>query len=228
VLQPGASWSHVLKRGTSLQLTDLQGGANVSALFFNFEIPVERYNMPDTLKGQHTFFLTRGHALYSDMGRVLVSIPDDDCGWHDTVCGHSTAQSVLTRFGEARYQQHRNEFHRNARDGFLTELAKYGLGPRDLMANVNFFSKASVEADGALRWWPEHSRAGMRVQLRAELNTLVVLNASPHPLHPAGPYPRKPVELTVWSSGPAGEHDVCRTSCEQNRRAFANTERYFQ
>ena len=29
------------------------GGANVGAMFYNAELPVERYNMPDTLKAQH-------------------------------------------------------------------------------------------------------------------------------------------------------------------------------
>jgi len=66
-IQRGATWSHVLKRGTSLRITDLEGGANVGALFYNFECPVERYNMPDTLKAQHIARLTEGFVLYSDM-----------------------------------------------------------------------------------------------------------------------------------------------------------------
>src|SRR6202012_4537384 len=72
-VQPGASWSHVLKRGTVLRITDTQGGANVGALFYNFECPVERFNMPDTLKAQHIARLSKGNVLYSDMGRILCS-----------------------------------------------------------------------------------------------------------------------------------------------------------
>ena len=79
-VQPGASWSHVLKRGTILRITDLEGGANVGALFYNFECPVERYNMPDTLKAQHIARLTAGFVLYSDMGRVLCSMVGDTRG----------------------------------------------------------------------------------------------------------------------------------------------------
>lgn len=225
-LAPGESWSHVLKRGTALRLVDALGGANVSALFLHFQIPVERYNMPDTLKGQHTFFLTRGHVLYSDLGRVLVSIVEDDCGWHDTVCGHSTAENVRECFGPSRYQEQRNDMQRNARDGFLRELAKYELGLRDLMANVNFFSKVTADESGALRLWPEHSRAGSKVDLRAELDTLVVLANCPHPLHPAGVYPRKPVQLAIYAADPPDARDFCRSACDENRRAFLNTERF--
>src|SRR5271156_3647164 len=100
----GSAWSHVLKRGTALRITDVEGGANVGAIFFNFEIPSERYNMPDTLKAQHTAHLTKGFVLYSDMGRVLCSITEDTCGWHDLIGGHSTAATVQDRFGNQRYQ----------------------------------------------------------------------------------------------------------------------------
>jgi len=54
----GHHWSGVMRRGSALRFTDLQGSANVSILFYNMEEKLERYNMPDTLKAQHTAFLT--------------------------------------------------------------------------------------------------------------------------------------------------------------------------
>ena len=74
VVQPGETWSHVLKRGTAIRLTDTEGGANAAALLYNGECPVERLNIPDTLKAQHIARLTQGFVLYSDMGRVLCSV----------------------------------------------------------------------------------------------------------------------------------------------------------
>ena len=62
-MQPGASWSHVLKRGTAMRLTDIEGGANVGGIFYNFECPTERYNMPDTLKAQHIARLKKGYRV---------------------------------------------------------------------------------------------------------------------------------------------------------------------
>ena len=84
-IEGGAHWSLVMRRGTVLRLTDLEGGANVGMLFYNPQEKLERYNAPDTLKGQHTFKLTRGHCLYSDMGRIFCSITADSLGWHDSV-----------------------------------------------------------------------------------------------------------------------------------------------
>jgi urea carboxylase-associated protein 2 len=226
-VEGGASWSHVLKRGTTLRLIDIQGGANVSALFYNFESPVERYNMPDTLKAQHVGCLTEGCALYSDMGRILVSIPHDTSGWHDTICGCSNAAIVQAKYGTATYQEHRNKFHRNGHDSFLIELAKYGLSARDLVANVNFFSKVVVDHRGGTTFKTDHAKPGACVDVRAEMNSLVVLNTCLHPLAPGGAYNPQPVELVVWASPPPGPNDVVRKFRPENERGFINTERYF-
>src|ERR1700742_3422140 len=144
-LRGGQMWSRVLKRGQSLRLTDLEGGASVAALFYNADDPLERYNMPDTLKAQHIARLTRGYVLFSDMGRILCSVVEDTCGWHDTITGHATAATTRLKFGEGSYQKLRNDFYRNTHDNFLIELGKHGLGKKDLTPNVNFFVKVAVD-----------------------------------------------------------------------------------
>ena len=226
-LPGGCHWSGVLRRGNTMRLTDLQGTANVSALFFNQEEKTERYNMPDTLKAQHTAFLTSGHACYSDMGRILCSIPDDSCGWHDTISGVLDAASLEKKYGQARYQELRNSMHRSGEEGLLIELTKWGLGRRDVVANVNFFSKVSADLEGRLQFDCAHRKAGQHVDLRFEMNVLVVLAAAPHPLDPSPTYAPGAVELTAWRSGSAGATDVCRLSCPENERGFINTERWF-
>jgi hypothetical protein len=225
-LPAGTHTSLILRRGAALRLTDLEGGANVSALFFNHEDKLERYNMPDTLKAQHTAFLTRGNVCYSDMGRILVSIVEDSCGWHDTVCGVSHARDIAERYGAHRFQECRNEMHRNGRDSLLIEIGKHGLGKRDMHANVNFFSKVSVAEDGALQFVQGNSRAGDHVDLRAEMTVLVALSSAPHPLDPSPAYKARRVRITVYRAAPVAADDVCRMSCEQNTRGFINTERY--
>jgi urea carboxylase-associated protein 2 len=225
-LRGGQMWSRVLRRGEALKLTDVQGGASVAALFFNAEQPLERYNMPDTLKAQHIARLTTGNVLFSDMGRVLCSVTDDSVGWHDTITGHLRADSSRAKYGEGTYQALRNDFHRNTRDNFLVELGKFGLGKRDVHANVNFFVKVQTDADGNLRWVP-NTRAGAYVELRAELNVLVVLSNTPHPLDPEPRYAPKPAHVAIRRVEAAGADDRCRTSCPENGRGFALTEQYF-
>ncbi len=226
-LPGGGRWSGLLRRGNSLRLTDLEGRANCAALFFNFEDRNERYNMPDTLKTQRTAYLRGGHVCYSDMGRILCSIADDTCGWHDTVCGVMDADTTAARYGDVRYQAQRNDMHRNGLDGFLVELGKHGLGKRDVVANVNFFSKVRPDADGRLHFDTAHRAPGQHVDLRFEMNTLVVLTAAPHPFDPATTYTPAPVQLTAWRSGTAGADDPCRLASPENERGFINTERFY-
>jgi urea carboxylase-associated protein 2 len=224
ILPGGASWSRVCRRGTALTLTDVEGGANVSALLFRASDPLERYCMPDTLKAQHVSRLTAGVALYSDMGRVLASVTEDTCGWHDTITGHATAAVVAERWGSVSYHERRNEWRRSAREAFLVELAKHGLGRRDVVANANFFSKVAVGSDGELSFVAGHSVGGAHVTVRFELDTLVVLSSVPHPLDPAPEWSPRAVRLAVSRVPPAASDDPVRLACPENERGFAATE----
>lgn len=226
LLRGGQAWSRRLRRNQQLRLIDVDGRACVSALFYNARDPVERYNMPDTLKAQFTAFLTAGRVLYSDMGRVLCSIVADDCGWHDTIAGLGDAAANQACFGDGTYQSLRNDFHRNARDNLLVELSKHGLGKRDVVANVNFFARVNVGDDGALAYVSGNSRPGAAVTLRFEMDTLVVLSSTPHPLDPAREYRPGAVALEVADGPPAATDDPCRLSRPENGRGFALTAAY--
>jgi urea carboxylase-associated protein 2 len=227
-LRGGQAWSGRLRRNQRLRLVDLEGRACVSALFYNAADPLERYNMADTLKAQFTAFLTAGRVLYSDMGRVLASIVADDCGWHDTISGLGDAAANAARFGAGSYQTYRNEWHRNARDNLLVELGKHGLGKRDVVANVNFFVRVGVGETGGLGWVAGNSRPGAAVELRFEMDTLVVLSNTPHPLDPAKSYGPPPVELVISDGPPAAADDPCRLSRPENGRGFALTAAYLK
>ncbi len=211
-----------------MRIAERGPGANVSALFFNADLLSERYNMPDTLKAQYTAFLARGRVLLSDMGRVLCSIVDDTCGWHDTLAGHSDARGVAERYGRTRYQEARNDYHRNARDNFLIELALWGLGKEDMGPSVNFFSKVTAADDGKLAFVPRRFSTPAYVDLRAEMNVLVVLTTLAHPLDPGSTYAPVPVEVSVRRGEAPGPDDECRTSRPEAARAFENSERFFQ
>lgn len=223
----GASWSLILRRGNELRIEDVEGGANVAALFYNFDCMVERYNMPDTLKAQHTAHLTKGFVLYSDMGRILCSITDDTCGWHDPLGGCNNSATIARKYGESSYQDARNEWYRNSQDNLLQELMKYGLGGRDLGPTVNFFSKVRVGNDGGMKFVEGNSRPGDHLVLRAEMNLLVVLDTGQHPLDPNPKYAPRPVRFSITRADRPAADDPCRLSCSENGRGFLNTERYF-
>lgn len=225
-LEGAGMWSAVISRGKCLRLTDLEGGANVGMMLFNALERHERYNMPDTLKGQHIFYLRAPYCLHSDMGRLFASITADDVGWHDTVCGHSDAALVKSKYGEHNYQEARNDWYRNARDCFLIELAKWGLGKKDLVPNLNWFSKVVSDDGGGLSFVPGNSKAGDSIELRFEIDTLVVLNTCQHPLDPDSGYHPRPVKLEVFEGDPPSPDDPSLTVRPENLRAWENNETY--
>jgi len=221
----GCHWSGIVRRGTTLRLTDVEGGANAAVLFYNQEEKLERYNMADTLKSQHTFRLTKGHACYSDMGRIFCCITADTTGWHDTVCGMSDAELIQQQYGVARYQEHHNQMFRSGLDGMLIELGKWGLGVRDVVSNVNFFSKVTATATGKLVFHIGNSKAGDYVDLSFEMDTLMVLSAAPHPLDPADTYRPGPVSLAASTTLPVVAEACARIA--ENMRGLHNTRRRY-
>jgi urea carboxylase-associated protein 2 len=223
----GSHWSAVLRRGVTLRVTTTGDDANVAALFYSREQPLERYNMADTLKAQHIAHLTAGCVCYSDMGRILCSITDDTCGWHDPLCGLTDAASIAARYGATRFQEQRNQRLVSGRDAMLVELGKYGLGERDLVANINFFSKVVVDESGTLQLSGGHSRAGQYVELRFEMDTIVLFHAGPHPLAAAPVYAPPAIRLQARRSPPVAADDLCRTRCPENARGYINTERMY-
>lgn len=221
-LPGGKHWSMIIRRNMRLRLTDIEGGANIGMLFYNPLNTLERYNAPDTLKCQHTFKLTAGHCLYSDMGRIFCAIVSDSRGWHDTVGGNSNKAQVAARWGATNFQSQRNDWQQNGHDSFLIEAAKYGLGLRDLAANVNWFSKIAVADDGTLLFDATAAQAGATVELRFEMDTLVLLHTCPHPMDTSATYPRKPIRFAIFDGPPASADNPCRLLASENRRGYQN------
>jgi urea carboxylase-associated protein 2 len=225
-LRGGAHWSAVIRRGVVLRLTAQGDDANVAAMFYSREQPLERYNMADTLKAQHLAHLTSGCVCYSDMGRILCSITADTCGWHDPLSGLTDAALIAARYGSNRFQEQRNDRYVSGREGMLIELGKYGLGERDLTAAINFFSKVAVDEAGTMRRVADHCKSGQFVELRFEMDTLVLLHAGPHPLATASHYAPPAIGLQARRAQPVATDDPCRTRCPENARGFINTERH--
>lgn len=225
-LPGGSTWSQTLNYGMALRLTDIAGGANVAAMFYNARNLAERYNMPDTLKAQHIAKITAGNVLYSDMGRILCSVTSDSVGWHDPIGGVLDSAQLAAQYGEKPYQQYRNDWTQSPREALLLELAKYSLDARDLNPTLNLFSKVVVDTQGDMKYVAGHSAPGSFVELRAEMPVLVLLTANHHPLDPATVYAPKGVRLTVKRVPLPGVDDPCRVSRPENGRGFVLTERY--
>ena len=223
----GAHWSGVLRRGMVLRLTAADD-ANVAALFYSREQPLERYNMADTLKAQHTAHLTAGCVCYSDMGRMLCSIIADTCGWHDPLCGLTDADADRRALRRDALPGAAQCTLRERPRGMLVELGKYGLGERDLVANVNFFSKVVVDDSGSMRLQSPGTRGPgstwncVSRWTRSCCCTPVRIRWTQSTL-----YAPLSIRLSAYRAAPPAADDPCRTRCPENARGFINTERLY-
>ncbi|WP_114380130.1 urea amidolyase associated protein UAAP1 [Paenibacillus prosopidis] len=223
VMEPGGKWSGRISRGKLLRFTAIDAGANVSLLLYHAHDLTERYNMPDTLKAQYTSHLSTGNTLMSDNGRVMASIVSDDLGWHDTISSYTSRAMTNAKYGSTNYQELRNDWHRSGQENFAVELIRNGLGVRDLMPNVNLFSKVICDENGSMHHVAEHCYAGASVTLRTEMDVLLVLSNTPNPLDARSAYPSVPVKMEVLQAEPVDDQDVCVNHRSENRRAFENT-----
>ncbi|HEY9643025.1 MAG TPA: DUF1989 domain-containing protein, partial [Coleofasciculaceae cyanobacterium] len=116
---------------------------------------------------------------------------------------------------------------KNSRDNFLLALAKRNMGKKDIMPNLNLFSQVIVEEGGALTWVEGASNPGDFIDLRAEMNVLVVLSNCPHVLDPSPTYAPTPIRAIVWNSPQPTADDLCRTGNPEAVRGFQNTDALF-
>lgn len=222
-LAAGEYASRILKRGTRIRLTNLEGDANASILILNADHPVERLNVADTCKVQWNAYLGKGKLLLSDMGRVMMSMLEDTCGNHDTLCGASNEKQNEKKYGiGANYSP-----FPNARDRFLIALTKHGLGKKDLAPTINFFKAVKVKDDGSLEFVTNSSKPGEYVELRAEMNVILLVTNTPHVLDARTAYTATPLRITAWRGQVTPPDDAIRNSTPEATRAFLNTEDYF-
>jgi len=212
----GWYWTGRVRRGETLRLINTSGSSAISALFWSARDTSERYNAGDTVKLQWTSRLGKGRVLFSDMGRVLVSITDESCGRHDAIVGGSTAASNARRYGDATL--------RNTRDNFVLAGGKHGMGRADVPPCIAFFAGVSTDEAGRFVWEPGVARPSDFVDLRAEMDLLVALSNCPHPLDPAPTYAPLPVNVAVWRNSPIAADDLCRGFSEEAARGFENTD----
>ncbi len=157
----GSYTTRVLGRGSRLRLADPDGGAAANLLMFRADANWERLNVADTMKVPWQAYLSVGHPLLSDQGRVLATVVADTSGHHDLVCGMTPA----------------------AQAAMLLAVAKHGIDVRDVAPSASFFQGARVGSDGSLDFIGSAGPATY-VDLLIHLPVVVALVNSAHPLDP--------------------------------------------
>ena len=194
----GDSFVHPLTRGQFLRIVDLEGNQAVDTLFYNLHDYADRYSAQDTIRAQGNIYLTTGTVLLSTLRNPLLTIVADTCGRHDTLGGACSCESNMVRYAIEKRGMHacRQSFLKGA----LQWSASTGreLNKLDLTANINFFMNVPVTPAGKLTFEDGVSDAGKYVELRAEMDTLIVISNCPQLNNPCNAYNPTPVEILIW------------------------------
>jgi urea carboxylase-associated protein 1 len=200
IITARAPWAHVVKAGQTLRIIDLEGNQAVDCIVYNASDRTERYSAPDTIAAQKNLFLKTGTKLLSNEGNVMMTIVATNIAYHDTIGGACSPESNTLRYGHHTKHQHA------CVDNFLSAGAYHGLGKRDMTSNINWFMNVPVEADGSLGIVDGISAPAKYVDLRAEMDVLVLISNCPQINNPCNAFNPTPVRAIVADSFDGAPH----------------------
>ena len=186
-----APWLHHIAKGQTLRIVDLEGNQAVDFLLYSAADDAERYSAQDTVAAQGNLFLRTGTQLMSNEGRPMMTIAASAVEYHDTIGGACSCESNTLRYGHHTRSQHA------CVENFLEANLVEGRGKRDIVSNINFFMNVPVEADGTLGIVDGISAPGLTVDLRAEMDVIVVVSNCPQVNNPCNAFNPTPVRMIV-------------------------------
>lgn len=194
IIPAGEPYLHEVKEGQFLRIVDLEGNQAVDTLFYNSQDYSDRYSAQDTIREQANIYLTTGTTLMSTSGAAMLTIVADTCGRHDTLGGACSAESNMVRYAIEKRSMHA------CRNSFLKGVLRWGKGfdKRDLTANINFFMNVPVTPAGELTFADGVSDVGKYVELRAEMDVVVVISNCPQLNNPCNAYNPTPIRILIW------------------------------
>lgn len=196
VIAAGDYYLGKVSAGQYFRILDLEGNQAADTLFYNANMPSERYSATDTIREQGKVYLTAGSVLRSNENRPMLEIVADTCGRHDTLGGACATESNTVRYDLEKRCMHA------CRDSWMLAIAErpeFGLSKRDISHNINFFMNVPVTEDGGLTFADGISGAGKYVELRAEMDLLVLISNCPQLNNPCNAYNPTPIEFLLWN-----------------------------
>jgi urea carboxylase-associated protein 1 len=192
----GDYWMQEVKAGQTFRILDLEGNQAADTLFFSAEDPSERYSAIDTIREQANAYLTAGTKLMSNLGNTMLEITADTCGRHDTLGGACATESNTVRYSLEKKCMHA------CRDSWMLAIAEnehFGVSKRDIAHNINFFMNVPITKEGGLTFEDGISEAGKYVEMKAEMDVIVLISNCPQLNNPCNAYNPTPIEILIWN-----------------------------
>jgi uncharacterized protein len=192
-----AAWARVVSKGDTLRITDLRGNQAVDCILYDANDHSHRYSAAATVAAQRNIFLVEGSQLLSNESEPMMTLTATTCAYHDTIGGACSRESNTLRYGHHTAHQHA------CVDNFLDAGSRFGLTKRDVVSNINWFMNVPIGDDGTLGIVDGISAPGLFVDVRAEMNVLVLISNCPQINNPCNGFNPTPIQLQVFAgAGP--------------------------
>ena len=182
-----------LARGTRIRLTDTSGDACVHTLLYRAGALHERLNVADTVKVPWQAYPGTGHPLLSDAGRLMATIVADTSSRHDALTGATTLEGNTARYGAGTA----HSASPAARELLTLGALKSGLGPADVAPSLSFFKGITVDPAGSIAFTGS-AGPGAAVELLLQMDAVLVLANTAHPLDPRPDFTGTAVDIVAW------------------------------
>jgi uncharacterized protein YcgI (DUF1989 family) len=91
-------WSRRLAAGEQLKIVDTHGRQAVDFLCYGDGLPLDRINIPNTIKLNKSLYISKGCTIYSDHAKPMLTVVEDTCGFHDTLAGCCSCEIDKVRY----------------------------------------------------------------------------------------------------------------------------------
>jgi uncharacterized protein YcgI (DUF1989 family) len=169
-LEPQTGTAFELLRGQILRVIDLEGEQVADLVAFSSADKREWLSSGRSIDYANSIYLSTSDIVYSNRSRPMFTIVADDVGRHDlllTPCSAETFQIIYKR----------GEYHPSCFANLTEHLERFGIEPDDVPTTFNIFMNVEIATSGELSILPPRSKAGDKIELRAEMDLIVGLTA---------------------------------------------------
>ena len=161
-----------LNKGQIIRIVNTHGSQVCDTWAFNAADMTEFMSMEHVRAWVNRIMLTVGSELVTNQRRpILTLLSDSSPGIHDTLMAACDLGRYRT-LGVVGY-------HDNCADNMRMALQAIGLRSGEVPSPLNLWMNIPVATDGTVQWLAPVSKKGDFVELRAELDCIVVMSACP-------------------------------------------------
>ena len=170
-IEPRSGFAFTMRRGTTLTVCDPQGQQVSDLVAYNGDDIREVISNGRTFDYEETIHLSLSNRLWSNRSNPMLMIINDTAQCQDFLLTPCLKQIF-------RHFYPHKPIHRGCFGNLVDAFEPYGIGSDDIPTAFNIFMNVPVDGKrGLLAVKPPKSRAGDKIQLRAEMDLIIGLTA---------------------------------------------------